>query len=58
MTGQEEKEHLLTPSHYNEDGFGNVNETYKEPKKQLNGVTSEYVNKMVRKTKGKANETI
>ena len=38
--------------YYNEDGFGSVNETYKEAEKQLNSITIEDT-KLVRKTKGK-----
>ena len=30
---QEEKEHILRKTYYNEDGFGCVNGTYKEAKK-------------------------
>ena len=33
------KEHILRKICYNEDGFGSVNETYKEAKKQLNSTT-------------------
>ena len=40
--------------HYNEDGFGSINETCKEAKKQLNSITIEDT-KMVRNTKGKTN---
>ena len=52
--GQEEKEHILRHIYYNEDGFGSINETYKEAKKQLNIITIEDT-KMVRKTRGKTN---
>ena len=38
---QEEKEHILRNIYYNEDGFGSINETYKEAKKQLNSKTIE-----------------
>ena len=51
---QEEKENILRKIYYNEDGFGSINETYKEAKKQLNSITIEDT-KMVRKTKGKTN---
>ena len=52
---QEEKENILIKLYYNEDGFGSINETYKEAKKQLNSTTIEDVQKMVRKTKRKTN---
>ena len=52
--GQEEKETILIKFYHNEDGFGNINETYKEAKKQLNSITIEDTT-MVRKTKGKTN---
>ena len=38
---QEEKYHILRTVYYNGYGFGSVNETYKEAKKQLNSVTIE-----------------
>ena len=38
---QEEKETILRNNYYNEDGFGSVNETYKEAKKQLSSITIE-----------------
>ena len=41
MVSQEEKENLLRKVCYNEDGFGSVNETYKEAKKQLNSIIVE-----------------
>ena len=52
---QEDKEKILRKNYYNEDGFGSINETYKEAKKQLNRITIEYTKEMVRKTKGKTN---
>ena len=30
---QEDKEKILRKTHYNEDDFGSINETYKEAKK-------------------------
>ena len=39
--GQEDKEYILRKVYYNEDGFGSINETYKEVKKQLNSITIE-----------------
>ena len=38
---QEDKEHILRQIYYNEAGFGHINETYKEAKKQLNSITIE-----------------
>ena len=38
---QEDKEKILRQVYYNEDGFGSINETYKEAKKQLNTITIE-----------------
>ena len=38
---QEDKENILRKIHYNEDGFGSINGTYKEAKEQLNSTTSE-----------------
>ena len=40
---QEDKENILRNIYYNEDGFGSINETYKEAKKQLNSITIEDV---------------
>ena len=37
---QEEKEQIRT-IYYNEHGFGSINETYKETKKQLNSIAIE-----------------
>ena len=39
---QEDKENILRKVYYNEDGFGSINGTYKEAKKQLNSITVEY----------------
>ena len=36
-----EKENILIKIYYNKDGFGSINETYKEAKKQLNSTTIE-----------------
>ena len=46
---QEEKENILRKFYYNEDGFGNVNETYNEAKKQLNSITIEDTKKWLEK---------
>ena len=43
---------MLITIYYNEDGFGNVNETYKEAKKQLNSITIEDTNKLLEQQKG------
>ena len=40
VMSQEEKEHILRKIYYNEDGFGSINETHKEAKKQLNSITT------------------
>ena len=53
MTSQEEKETILRKIYYNEDGFGSVNETYKEAKKQLNSITIEDTKKWLEKQKGR-----
>ena len=42
---QEYKENILRNICYNEDGFGSINETYKEAKKQLNSITIENTKK-------------
>ena len=39
--GQEDKEKTLRKIYYNENGFGSINETYKEAKKQLNRIIIE-----------------
>ena len=36
-----EKENVLRKVYYNEDGFGSINDTYKQAKKQLNSITVE-----------------
>ena len=36
-----DKESVLRKVYYNEDGFGSIQETYKEAKKQLNTITIE-----------------
>ena len=38
---QEDKENILRTIYYNEDGFGSINDTYKQAKKQLNSITIE-----------------
>ena len=50
---QEDKEHILRKIYYNEDGFGSINETYKEAKKQLNTITIEDTKKWLEKQKGR-----
>ena len=42
---------------YNDDGFGNVNETYKEANKQLNSIAIEDTNKWLDKQKGRQTKT-
>ena len=39
-----EKENVLRKVYYNEDGFGSINDTYKQAKKQLNSITIEILN--------------
>ena len=39
--GQEHKDNILRNICYNEDGFGNIYETHKEAKEQLNSITIE-----------------
>ena len=53
MLSQEDKEHILGKTYYNEDGFGSINETYKEAEKQLNSITIEDVRKWLEKQKGR-----
>ena len=36
-----EKENVLRKAYHNEDGFGSINDTLKQPKKQLNSITIE-----------------
>ena len=36
-----EKENVLRKVYYNEDGFGSINDTYKQAKKQLDTITIE-----------------
>ena len=50
---QEDKEHILITMYCNVDGFGNINETYKETKQQLNSITIEYTKKWLDKQKGR-----
>ena len=50
---QEEEEHILRKTYYNEDGFGSVNETYKEAKKQLNSTAIEDTQKWLEQQKGR-----
>ncbi len=50
---QEDKENILRKIYYNEDGFGSINETYKEAKKQLNTITIEDTKTWLEKQKGR-----
>ena len=50
---QEDKENILRNVYYNGDGFGSINETYKEAKKQLNTITIEGTKKWLGKQKGR-----
>ena len=50
---QEDVEKILRKIHYNEDGFGSINETYKEAEKQLNSITIEDTRKWLEKQKGR-----
>jgi len=50
---QEDKEKILRKVYYNEDGFGSINETYKEAKKQLNTITIEDTKTWLEKQKGR-----
>ena len=47
------KENVLRKVYYNEDGFGSINETYKEAKKQLNTITIEDTKTWLEKQKGR-----
>ena len=51
--GQEDKGNLLRTVYYNGDGFGSINETYKEAAKQLNNITVEDTKQWLDKRKGK-----
>ena len=50
---QEDKGNILRKIYYNEDGFGSINETYKEAKKQLNSITIEDTKQWLEKQKGR-----
>ena len=50
---QEDKENILIHIYYNEDGFGSINETYKEAKKQLNTIAIEDTKTWLEKQKGR-----
>ena len=50
---QEDKENILRKAYYNEDGFGSINETCKEAKKQLNTITIEDTKNWLEKQKGR-----
>ena len=50
---QEDKEKMLRKIYYSEDGFGSINETYKEAKKQLNTITLEDTKTWLEKQKGR-----
>ena len=50
---QEDKENLLRTVYYNEDGFGSINDTYKQAKKQLNSITIEDTKQWLEKQKGR-----
>ena len=52
---QEDKEKILRKNYYSEDGFGSINETYKEAKKQLNSITIEDAKQWLEKQKRKTN---
>ena len=54
---QEDKEHMLRKTYYNEDGFGSINEPYKEAEKQLNSITIEDTKKWLGKQKGRQTNT-
>ena len=48
-----EKENVLRKVYYNEDGFGSINDTYKQAKKQLNSITIEDTKQWLEKQKGR-----
>ena len=50
---QEDKEKILRKVQYNEDGFGSINDTYKQAKKQLNSITIEDTKQWLEKQKGR-----
>ena len=50
---QEDKENILRKIQYNEDGFGSINDTYKQAKKQLNIITIEDTKQWLEKQKGR-----
>ena len=47
---QEDKK-ILRNVYYNEDGFGSINDTYKQAKKQLNSITIEDTKTWLEKAK-------
>ena len=55
---QEDKENILRNTYYNEDGFGSINETYKEAKKQSNTITIEDAKQWLEKAERTTNESI
>ena len=46
---KDEKEQRIRQVYYNEDGFGSVNETYKESKQILNSITINDVKEFMQK---------
>ena len=48
-----EKENVLRKVYYNEDGFGSINDTYKQAKKQLDTITIEDTKQWLEKQKGR-----
>ena len=52
---QENKEQILRTMYYNEDGFGSINDTYKQAKKQLNSITIEDTKQWLEKTERTTN---
>jgi len=48
-----EKENVLRKVYYNEDGFGSINDTYKQAKKQLDSITIEDTKQWLEKQKGR-----
>ena len=50
---QEDKENIFRNIYYNEDGFGSIDETYKEAKKQLNNIIIEDTKQWLEKQKGR-----
>ena len=48
-----QEENILRKVYYNEDGFGSINDTYKQAKKQLNSITIEDTKTWLEKQKGR-----